>query len=405
MKVYRYKARNRESNIVNDILEAIDKGDAVRKLKRLDLVPIEINELRMSKLNNSLNITLTSGVSKKDLIFFLSQLYNLLHAGLGIIESLKIIIDQTTNKYLKKYLVVMLQDIRNGSSLYDAMYRQKKVFPKLMIEMIKVGESIGNLEEVVYDLHIYYEKQLKTINDIKSAMIYPLFLLVATIAVTIFLLVTVIPEIQGTIEASGAKLPLATRIVLNTSSFLQNYFFYLMFMILIIIIGLILYNRTDKGKDFYSKIALKAPIFGKINRKGNLVKISRTYSTLLKNKVNAIESLEIVRNILSNQIYKKIVDKSIVNISNGIPFSKAYEKNKYIDPVFSSMLAIGEETATLDEMLESVSEYYDAEMDAQVNTLKKMLEPIMIVVLVAIVGTIVLAVMLPMLTMLEGGTQ
>jgi type IV pilus assembly protein PilC len=400
MRVFRYKARNREDLVINDIIEAVDKGDAVRKLKNNSLVPLELDELKVSKLGQGLNITLTSGISKKDLVFFLSQLYNLLHAGLGIIDCLKIIIDQTQNKYLKKYLVDMLQDIRNGSSLYDAMLEQKKAFPKLMIEMVKVGEAIGNLEQVIKDLHVYYEKQMKTASDIKGAMMYPVILLVATVAVTVFLMIAVIPQIQSSLESSGQELPAATKIVIATSEFLQSSWLPFFSAVAVIVIGLILFNKTEQGSQIYSKIAINVPIFGKVNRKANLVRISRTFSTLLTNKVNAVEALTITKNTLNNKVFIEIVEKSQINLENGIPLSKAYEKQKVIDPVFVSMLMIGEETATMEEMLGSLAEYYDSEMETQVTTLKKLMEPLMIMILTMVVGVIILAIMTPMFNMM-----
>jgi type IV pilus assembly protein PilC len=401
MPVYRYKARNRDHYIVSDIIEAVDKGDCVRKLKINDMVPLDVTEIKLASFLKGKDITLTSGVSKQDLVFFLSQFYNLLHAGLSMIESLKIIIDQTNNKYLKKYLIKVLQDIRNGSSLYGAMARQKRVFPKLLVEMIRVGEVIGNLPKVVLNLHDYYQKQTKTSSDIKSALTYPIFLLIATIVVTAFLLITVVPQFQKNFAELGKELPLITRWVLSFSHFMQTKFIFVLLGILLIIIIALVYNQKREGKLFFSTVALKIPIFGQISRKGNLIKIARTYSTLLDNSVNAIEGLEITKNIISNQVYIDVIDKALINVQNGIPLSKAFEKHWAIDPVFSSMLAIGEESATLDEMLSSIAEYYDNEMELTVERLKKMMEPIMIVILAVIVGTIVLAIMLPMFDMMD----
>lgn len=398
--MFRYKARNRENHFITDLIEAIDKGDAVRKLKKNELIPLEVEEIKVSKIGEGLNITLTSGISKKELVFFLSQLYNLLHAGLSIIDSLKIIIDQTKNKYLRKYLIDVLQDIRNGHSFYEALKNQKNAFPKLMVEMVRVGEAIGNLEEIIHDLHIYYEKQMKNASDIKGAMMYPVILLFATIGVTIFLMISVIPQISSSLESSGVALPLATRVVINVSEFLQKNVVYVIVGIILITISLFVFGKTKNGKEVYSKIAINVPIFGKVNRKSNLVRISSTLSTLLKNKVNAIEAIDITNNIVTNTEFKKIVEKSKVNLENGIPLSKAYENQKIIDPVFVSMITIGEETATLDEMLKSLSEYYDAEMEVTVAALKKLMEPLMIVILVFVVGVIILAVMTPMFSML-----
>ena len=401
MPVYRYKARNRDHYIVSDIIEAVDKGDCVRKLKINDMVPLDVTEIKLASFLKGKDIPLTSGVSKQDLVFFLSQFYNLLHDGLSMIESLKIIIDQTNNKYLKKYLIKVLQDIRNGSSLYGAMARQKRVFPKLLVEMIRVGEVIGNLPKVVLNLHDYYQKQTKTSSDIKSALTYPIFLLIATIVVTAFLLITVVPQFQKNFAELGKELPLITRWVLSFSHFMQTKFIFVLLGILLIIIIALVYNQKREGKLFFSTVALKIPIFGQISRKGNLIKIARTYSTLLDNSVNAIEGLEITKNIISNQVYIDVIDKALINVQNGIPLSKAFEKHWAIDPVFSSMLAIGEESATLDEMLSSIAEYYDNEMELTVERLKKMMEPIMIVILAVIVGTIVLAIMLPMFDMMD----
>lgn len=405
MPYYRYKARNRDAYIVTDIMEASDKGEVVRRIKTNNMVPLEVVELKLTTFLKGKEINVTSGVSKQDLVFFLSQFYNLLHAGLSIIESLKIIIDQTQNKYLKKYLINVLQDIRNGSPFHRALARHKKVFPKLMVEMVKVGEMIGKLEDVIYDMYIYYKKQLKTTSDIKGAMMYPLFLIVMTIGVSIFLLNFVVPTFQETFSSMGQDLPGITKFVINVADFVKTKLIYVVLGILLIVILALSFNRTDKGRMFYSKLALKLPIFKGIFRKGNLIRIASTYATLLSNSVSAVEGLEITKEILTNKVFIDIIDKANNNIQNGIPLSKAFEKHWAVDPVFASMIAIGEETATLGTMLNNISEYYDAEMEVAIQKLKKFLEPVVLIILTAVVGVILLSVMIPMFSMMQTGVQ
>lgn len=405
MPYFRYKARNRDAYIVTDIMEAPDKSEVVRRIKNNNMVPLDVIELKLTSLLKGKEINITSGVSRQDLVFFLSQFYNLLHSGLSIIESLKIIIDQTQNKYLKKYLINILQDIRNGSPLHKALARQKKVFPKLMVEMVKVGEMIGKIEDVIYDMYIYYKKQLKTTNDIKGAMMYPIFMFVATIGVTIFLLTFVVPTFQSTFAEMGQDLPGVTQFILNVADFVKTKLIYVVLVLVLFITLALMYNRTDKGRMFYSKLALKLPLIKGIYRKGNLIRIASTYSTLLSNSVNAVEGLDITKEILTNRVFIDILDKASTNIQNGIPISKAFEKHWAVDPVFASMVAIGEETATLGVMLKNISEYYDAEMEVTVQRLKKFMEPIVLIILASIVGTILLAVMIPMFSMMETGVQ
>lgn len=405
MPYFRYKARNRDAYIVTDIMEAPDKSEVVRRIKNNNMVPLDVIELKLTSLLKGKEINITSGVSRQDLVFFLSQFYNLLHSGLSIIESLKIIIDQTQNKYLKKYLINILQDIRNGSPLHKALARQKKVFPKLMVEMVKVGEMIGKIEDVIYDMYIYYKKQLKTTNDIKGAMMYPIFMFVATIGVTIFLLTFVVPTFQSTFAEMGQDLPGVTQFILNVADFVKTKLIYVVLVIVLFITLALMYNRTDKGRMFYSNLALKLPLIKGIYRKGNLIRIASTYSTLLSNSVNAVEGLDITKEILTNRVFIDILDKASTNIQNGIPISKAFEKHWAVDPVFASMVAIGEETATLGVMLKNISEYYDAEMEVTVQRLKKFMEPIVLIILASIVGTILLAVMIPMFSMMETGVQ
>ncbi|NLG82280.1 MAG: type II secretion system F family protein [Bacilli bacterium] len=405
MPYFRYKARNRDAYIVTDIMEAPDKSEVVRRIKNNNMVPLDVIELKLTSLLKGKEINITSGVSRQDLVFFLSQFYNLLHSGLSIIESLKIIIDQTQNKYLKKYLINILQDIRNGSPLHKALARQKKVFPKLMVEMVKVGEMIGKIEDVIYDMYIYYKKQLKTTNDIKGAMMYPIFMFVATIGVTIFLLTFVVPTFQSTFAEMGQDLPGVTQFILNVADFVKTKLIYVVLVIVLFITLALMFNRTDKGRMFYSNLALKLPLIKGIYRKGNLIRIASTYSTLLSNSVNAVEGLDITKEILTNRVFIDILDKASTNIQNGIPISKAFEKHWAVDPVFASMVAIGEETATLGVMLKNISEYYDAEMEVTVQRLKKFMEPIVLIILASIVGTILLAVMIPMFSMMETGVQ
>lgn len=401
MKFFKYRAKNFENEVIIDIIEADDKADAIRKLKNNLLIPLELKEIKVNRISKFLQMTVTSGVSKRDLVFFLSQLYNLLNAGLGIIDSLKIIIDQTTNKYLRGYVANMLQDIRNGSSLYEAMKNCGKAFPRLMVEMVRVGEAIGNLKEIVHDLYRYYEKQLKNESDIKAALTYPIIIFVSTILVAIFLLTSVIPIIQASLEALGQELPLPTRIVIGVSNFLIDHGMVLMIAVILLMILLSLYHRTPKGKRVFSTLAIHLPIFGPLIRKSNLVRLSSTLSTLLRNRVNAIKALEITSNVIGNVRYKEIIDRSQTYLENGIPISKAFEKEKIIDPVFVSMMRIGEEAATLDEMLGNLATYYDTEMDMTIAQFKKLIEPIMTVFLVIIVGTILLAILLPQFIQLQ----
>ena len=188
------------------------------------------------------------------------------------------------------------------------MARQNN-FPKLLVEMIRVGEVIGNLPKIVLDLHNYYQKQTRTISDIKSALTYPIFLIFTTIVVTLIMMFTVVPEFQSNFAQMGRELPVITRFVISISSFFQTNFLYIILSVLLLFFMGILYNRNIKGKRFFGKLILKLPIFGNIARKSNLIHIARTYSTLLNNSVNAIEGLEITKNIINNQIYIDIIDR------------------------------------------------------------------------------------------------
>ncbi|ERJ13802.1 type II secretion system F family protein [Haloplasma contractile] len=400
---YRYRASSKDIYEVSDVIEAYSRKEAINRLKKLDLTPIEVEQLRFAFLYKDLELSLGSKISRKDLVFFLSQLSKLLHAGVGVMESFRIIVEQTTNKNLQKVLLKILHSLRNGTSLYLSMLEHRKVFPNLLVEMIRIGEATGELTPVIDDLETYYTKQTKTSNEIRSAMLYPIVLLVVTVAVTIFLMIVVVPQFQKTFESAGQELPMITKFVLEVSAFFKTSGLLVGLGLAAVAVLINMYKKTEKGHRFFSKFALKVPIFGNINKNGNIIRLSRSLATLINNSVNAIESIQITRNIITNDVYQDVLDKSLYNIQNGIPISAAFSDQWAVDPVFARMLSIGEETATLGEMMNSLAEYYDREMDSQVERLKTLLEPLMIIFLALIVGTIVLSIMIPMYGLMDSG--
>lgn len=403
MPLFKYKAVNKDKYTVNGQIEAFNKKDAIHKIKEQNLLPFDLQEVRVSFLQKDINIQIGNPIKLQDKIFFLSQFSNLLKAGLGIVDALKIIIDQTTNKHLEKILIDVLSEIRNGNTLYVAFSKYPKEFPKLILEMIKVGELTNTLDKILDQLRVYYEKQYVTSREIKSAMSYPMFLLVASTLVSVILLTFVVPQFQKTFQSAGLELPAITKFVLSTSYFLQNYILHILVGIVLISLSVYIFSKKTYGQKFFSKAYLKIPVLGDVNKKGNLVKISRTLGSLITNHAEVIESLNITKNILTNTVYADIVDKSITYVENGVPLNAAFSDHWAVEPVFSSMLAIGEETASLGTMLNKLADYYDTELEVKVQRLKTMLEPVMVIFLAVIVGTIVLAIMVPMFKMLESG--
>ncbi len=394
MAVFQYEARERTGKKVRGKIEANTKGVAIAELKQQGVLVLAIKEEVKSVLDR--NIQIGRPVKNKDIVIFLRQFATLIRAGIGIVESIQILSQQSESKKLRGYLADVGMDLQQGTQLSEACAKFPKVFEPLFISMVRAGEASGNMELVLERLAAFYEKSYYTKEKIKSAMAYPITVGLIAVVVTVFLLTSIVPIFVGMFAGFGAELPMITKLVMAFSdSLLNTWYLYLLGLSALFLICRIIVN-TASGRFYADYGMLKLPIFGKLLQKGALARMTRTLATLFASSVPILQSLTIVEGVVGNRVIGDALAASKESLQQGRPLSEPFKKSWVIPPMVSHMIAVGEETGSLDSMLDKVADFYEKEVENSVDKIKSLIEPIMIVLLAGVVGTIVLSIMVPM---------
>ncbi len=386
--------------MVNGTMEADSDKVVGAKLRAQKLQPVQII-LEKKKLSTAFKI---KSVSIKDLAIFSRQFSTMISAGVPVLQSLNIIRDQVENKTLAEIVSKVRDDIGQGSTLSDALAKFPTVFSNLYVNMIKAGESAGILDGILQRLATYLEKSDALKRKIKSAMMYPVMVLSVAIGVTVFLMVAVIPTFKDVFSSFGKELPLPTRVVIQISEFMMKFFMPpQVFIEAAVIIGSVLgirsFMRTRKGQMFWNGLQLKMPMFGILIRKVAIAKFARTLGTLIKSGVAILEALEITAKTAGNVVVEEAILKARASIREGENITEPLKASGIFPPMVVQMVAVGEETGTLDDMLIRSADFYDEEVDTAVSGLTSMLEPLIMAFLGVMIGGIVIAMFMPMFSM------
>lgn len=400
MAKYKYLITNKYGKEKRGTMEAVSEEAAVTRLKSDGSIVLEIKETT-DITNASWNITIGNPVKKKDITIFCKQFHSILTAGVTVIDGLRMVQDQTENKYLRTALYNVMVSVEKGDSLADAMEMENKIFPSLLIHMVAAGEATGNLEVAFDRICQQFDKDMKLASMVRSAMIYPIVVLVVAVGVIIILMTTVIPNFQQSFQSMGEELPKLTQMVIAVSDFMVNHIVLVLGTILFLIFFISFGRRTEPGKQLTSRLTLKIPMFRNFSVKNAAAKFSLTMSTLIASGVPLVEALEIVGNVIENRVIRKAVKDCREEVMQGIPMSEPLEASRIFPPMVSHMLKIGEETGTTEQMLDKVAEYYESEVEEATKNLTTALEPVIIIVLAVIVGGVVGAVMMPMLSIYQ----
>lgn len=400
MAKYKYLITDKYGKEKRGTMDAGSQEAAMTKLKNDGSIVLELSET-MDVANASWNITIGNPVKKKDITVFCKQFYSILTAGVTVIDGLRMVQDQTENKYLRQALYNVMVNVEKGESLADAMEMEGKVFPSLLVHMVAAGEATGNLEIAFDRICTQFDKDMKLTSMVKSAMIYPIVVMVVAVAVIIVLMTTVIPNFQQTFSQMGEELPMLTKIVISMSDFITSNLVAVLGGIVTLIIFIVCGRKTEPGKQFTSRMALKIPMFRNFSVKNAAAKFSMTMSTLIMSGVPLVEALEIVGNVIENRVIRKAVKDCKEEVMQGIPMSEPLEASGVFPPMVTHMLKIGEETGTTEQMLDKVAEYYESEVEAATKNLTSAMEPMIIVVLAVVVGGVIGAVMMPMLSIYQ----
>ncbi len=396
--IYKYKAISQRGESIEGFFEGNDEADVLAMLKGNNYLPISIE--KDSGTVTEVHI-FSAKVGKKDLAVFCRQFYTMLNAGIGIVKCMEILEKQTENKSLIKALETLGENVQKGFALSESMKKHTKVFPPLLINMVEAGEVSGNLDTIMERMAIHFEKENKLENKIKSAFMYPAVLSVVTVAVVIFMLVGVMPTFVGMFEASGQTLPQLTLLLLNISNWMTKYWYIFIFFSIIITVGSMMFMKSAEGRRFFDSLKITVPIVKNTNIKIITSRFTRTLSTLMDSGIPLLQAMDVVSRVVGNTV---VLDKLTVaseNVRKGIPLSKAIHDMKVFPPMVDSMIKIGEESGTLDDILNKTADFYDEEVETALQRMTTLMEPILIVVMALLIGFIVIAMVLPLFDMVN----
>jgi general secretion pathway protein F len=399
--VYEYKGLDAAGRLTRGIIDADSPRLARAKLRRSGVFPTEITIERAKKsMAEGISLgELFTRIRIQDTSIMTRQMATLVGAGLPIVEALNALIDQTENARLKKVITQVRESVNEGSSLADAMGRFPKVFSELYVNMINAGESSGALDIVLKRLADFMESQAILRNKVVSTLSYPLILVVVGFAILSFLLVYVVPKVVRVFDELQQALPLPTQILIMVTDFLRGYWWAILIVIGGIVFSLMQYVATEGGHRNYDRIVLRMPITGKLLKTIVTTRFARTLAILLNSGIPLLRSMDIARAVVDNAIISEAIESAQEGIREGEPIAEPLRRSNVFPSMVTHMIAVGEKTGELEQMLFRVSEAYDNEVETTISRMTTLLGPFVILVLGGVVLFIVLAILLPMFEM------
>jgi type IV pilus assembly protein PilC len=397
---YTYRVRNRQGEIFQDQMDGADTTAIVAELRQQGLLVIDVKEQGVARRDI---LAPFKKVKLGDLVVFSRQLATLINAGLPIVRSLYILSEQTGNKQLKEVIIQVRKDVEAGHSLSEALAEHPEVFSRLYVEMVRAGEIGGMLDGVLLRIADQLENDQELRRKVKSAMIYPMVVLVFAILAASFMLIFIVPVFATMFEDLGGTLPLPTRIAMGISDILTSFYGVLVYAAMgAAVFGFLRWKNTENGRRVWGRISLRIPAkIGDVVQKVALARFARTLGTLSAAGVPILQAIEITANSAGNWVVENALLKSRDAIREGLPIYKPLEDEPVFPPMVTRMIAVGEETGDIDGMLGKIADFYESEVDASVKALTSIIEPLMIVVVGGIVGGIIIAMYLPMFKIFE----
>jgi len=399
MPSFEYTARNLKGDLVKDKIDLATRDDVIAHLRKNRMVVVQVREAKGK--GGGLADFFKPGIKTRDVVIFTRQFATMINSGLPLVQALDILSQQTDNKVLADVTRQVVYDVESGHTLADALRKHPKAFDDLYVNMVAAGEAGGILDTILLRLAQFREKNDAIVRKVKGAMIYPAVIFgVAGIAIAV-LLIFVIPTFQSMFASVNLALPLPTRIVIGASNLLKNFWWLIIAGGIFGVVGINRYYKTTSGKLNLDKLLLSLPVLGDLLRKSAVSRFTRTLGTLISSGVSILDGLEITARTAGNMVIHNAVMESRASIAGGETIAAPLQKSKVFPPMVISMIAVGEQTGGLDEMLTKIADFYDDEVDAAVSALLSLLEPIMIVVLGVIVGGMVVAMYLPIFDMIN----
>ena len=395
MPTYKYIAIDKNGKRIEALHSAESEKNLVSTLSanQLTIVSITEQKKRASIFKKSTKI------KSDDLILFSRQLATMVNAGLPLVQGLDTLADQMENPSLKTLIRKLEDDVEGGESFSQALLKHQKVFSEFYVSMIRAGEESGTLDEILNRLATYLENSAKLARKVKSALVYPAVVTVMSILIVMVLILKVVPTFKNIFDAFGGTLPLPTRVLIGTSDILKDYFLIVAGILAVAFFLLRKYVRTEKGRLQFDGLKLRIIIFGSLMKKVALAKFARTLCTLIKSSVPILKALEIVGATSGNKVLEKTLSSVGIGVKEGKTIAEPLSKSRFFPAMVVKMISVGEKTGALEDMLTKIADFYESEVDAAVDGLTSVIEPVLICFLGIIIGGIVIAMFLPILKM------
>ena len=401
MKKYTYEARDEKTNKpVKSIVQAESEHAAAQLLINQGYVPLKIE---LEQDGRSFIDRIRGRITTKDKIIFLRQLSTLIGAGLPLAQSMRTVAEQTDNLKMQQVVQEIIADIEGGKSLAASFAKHPDVFDTIVIALVTAGEASGTLDEALQRVATQKEKDAAMVSKIRGAMVYPGIVLAVIVGVLVFMLVTVIPQIQKLYDDMNKELPLLTNILVAISSFIINYWWVALLVVVCIVYFTRQYLQTDSGINLKDKLKLNAPLFSGMFRKLYMARFTRTGQTLLTTGVAMLDMLKISSDAVSNTIIRDEIARAAEKVKGGKALSESLSKEEYILPMVPQMIKIGEQSGKIDEMMGKTAQVYEDELDEEIKALTTTIEPVLMVVMAVLVGGMVAAVLFPIYSLVGQG--
>ncbi len=397
MPSYEWKGRDRDGKTQSGVLIGDSKDAVIAALRRQQIVVTTVKEkgkeIALPKFGG--------GIKSKEISIFTRQFSVMIDAGLPLVQCLDILGQQQTNKGFQKIILQVRQDVEAGSSLAEAMRKHPQAFDDLYVNMVAAGEAGGILDTILQRLAAYIEKAVKLKSQVKSALVYPVAVVTIAVIVVYVILWKVIPVFASLFEGLGAQLPWLTNVVVAASRFIGNFWWLIFAIVFATIFALQQYYRTEAGRYQMDKLLLKTPVIGILLRKIAVARFCRTLGTLLSSGVAILESLEITARTSGNAIIEEAIMQVRKEVEEGKTIAEPLARTEQFPPMVCQMIGVGEQTGAMDTMLSKVADFYEDEVDAAVAGMMALIEPIIILFLGVVIGVIVIAMYLPMFTLIS----
>lgn len=397
MPAYKWEGRARGGKIQKGTMEAPSEAVVTAQLRAQGITPTKVKK-SMGQVEIKIP-GLKPKVKTKDIVVFTRQFATMIDAGLPLVQCLEILGSQQENPTFKEVILKVKEDVESGATFADALSKHPKVFDRLYVNLVNAGEVGGILDTILNRLAGYIEKAMNLRKKVKGAMVYPSTVVAVAVLVVAIILIWVIPVFQQMFAGVGKNLPGPTLFVIALSEFTKKYFLFILICLFVLAFAFKRIYRTEKGRMFFDRLFLRLPVFGDLIRKVSVAKFTRTLGTLVSSGVPILEGLDVVAKTAGNAVIEQAIMKTRESISEGRTIAEPLKETKVFPPMVVQMIAVGEATGALDQMLSKIADFYDTEVDEAVSALTSLIEPLLMVFLGGTIGGLVVAMYLPVFQM------